>query len=103
MQFFHFITIGFRNLLNAKKQGVRLGLGVTVALVVLLSINLGISISQQEMFQQVAGARAFDFTIHSNQPQEAYSIYRTLRDDYDMPVTNVSGINFFGHSIVMGY
>lgn len=62
--------VSFKQLIHAKKQGVRLGLGVTAALVVLLTINLGISINQQKTFSRVVDSTAFDLIMTTNKPLE---------------------------------
>ncbi|MFW9993624.1 MAG: FtsX-like permease family protein [Candidatus Odinarchaeota archaeon] len=96
------IIFNFRQLVHAKKQESRLVLGITVALVVILSINLGISTSQQDTFQQVIDNKVFDFTLRSTLPLEATSIQKTLKEGYGMPVMNVSGIKVFGSQETIG-
>lgn len=103
MPFVTSIIFSIRQVWHTKKQTVRLGMGVTVAMVVLLTINLGISISQQKTFLQVVDSTAFDFTITLNKPQEASSLYEMLREKYVIPVTNVIGINNYGPTLRIGY
>ncbi|MFX0124060.1 MAG: FtsX-like permease family protein [Candidatus Hodarchaeota archaeon] len=102
MPFVTSIIFSIRQIWHSKKQTIRLGMGVTAAMVVLLTINLGISISQQKTFLQVVDSTAFDFTITLNKPQEASLLYDMLQEKYEIPVTNVIGINNYGSTLRIG-
>lgn len=96
------VILGFKQVWYTKKQTVRLGMGVTAAMIVLLTINLGISINQQKTFLQVVDSTAFDFTITLNKPQEASSLYDILQEKYEIPATNVIGICSYGPTLRIG-
>lgn len=96
------IGLSFKQLLHYKKQSVRLGMGVAAALVVLLSINLGISIYQQKTFSRVVDSTALDLTLITNKPLETSGILSTLRDNHRVPITNIIGIDNIGLSITIG-
>ncbi|MFX1514900.1 MAG: ABC transporter permease [Promethearchaeota archaeon] len=99
---FYKIGFSFKQLLHYKKQGIRLGVGVTVTLVVLLSINLGISIHQQKIFSQVVDSTALDLTLITNKPLETSGLFSILRDNHTIPITNIIGIDNIGPSVVIG-
>ncbi|MHA2246181.1 MAG: hypothetical protein ACXADY_14550, partial [Candidatus Hodarchaeales archaeon] len=92
----------FKQLLHYKKQGIRLGMGVAAALVVLLSINLGISIYQQKTFNRVVDYTALDLTLITNKPLETSGILSALRDNQELPITNIIGINNIGPTYTIG-
>lgn len=92
----------FKQLLHYKKQGIRLGMGVAAALVVLLSINLGISIYQQKTFSRVVDSTALDLTLITNKPLETSGILSALRDNQELPITNIIGINNIGSTYTIG-
>lgn len=94
--------VSFKQLIHAKKQGARLGIGVTAALVVLLTINLGISINQQKTFDRVIDSTAFDLIMTTNIPLETSMILSTLSDRNELPITNISGIDYVGPTLVIG-
>lgn len=102
MPFVTTIIFSIRQVWYTKKQTVRLGMGVTAAMVVLLTINLGISISQQKTFLQVVDSTALDFTITLNKPQEASLLNDMFQEKYAIPVINVIGINNYGPRLRIG-